>query len=161
MHEPDAFLRVPHEVRRELRRDDHVDALAVCLGQIEQPPEKRLRENPRAGIPLERHGDAVRLVAARTQLVDEGVAEDLRAAPRERHLGLTTAIRIVALVLRVAKHDHLCLEPVDLLLQVVDEAKRSGVERALVIRERLDVPTHRLPENRLDRRSDPATHART
>ena len=75
--------------------------------------------------------------------------------------GLTTAIRIVALVLRVAKHRHLCLEPVDLLLQVVDQAKRSSVERALVVRKRLDVPTHRLPQNRLDGRSDPAAHART
>ena len=87
VHEPDALLRVPHEVRRELRRDDHVDALAVRLGQVEQPPEERLGQHACPGVPLERHRDAVRLVAACAQLLDERVAEDLHPAVRERHLG--------------------------------------------------------------------------
>ena len=86
VYEPHALLRMLYEVRGELRRDDHVDALAIGLGQIEQAPEKRLGQHAGAGIPLERHGDAVRLVAAHPQLLDERVAEDLCPTARERHL---------------------------------------------------------------------------
>ncbi len=86
VHEPDALVRMADEIRRELRRDHHVDPAAVGLVEVEHPPEERLREHARAGIPLERNGDDVRLVAARAQLVDERVREDLGAAARERHL---------------------------------------------------------------------------
>ena len=51
-------------------------------------------------------------------------------------------------------------QTVDLLLEVVDQAKRCGVERALVVCERLDVPTHELPQNGLDRRADATSDTR-
>ncbi len=75
-----------HAVRRELRRDDEVDPAAVRLRQVGEPPEERLREHALARIPLERHRDEVGLVAARAQLLDELVREDLGAAAVERHL---------------------------------------------------------------------------
>ena len=99
VHEPDALVRVADDVRRELRRDDEVDPPAVGLVEVEQPPEERLREHARARVPLERDRDEVGLVAARAQLVDELVGEDLGAAARERHLRPQTAIRIDASLL--------------------------------------------------------------
>ncbi len=87
VHEPDALLGMPHEVRRELRRDDHVDPLAVRLRQVEEAPEEGLCEHPCPGVPLERNGDAVGVVPAGLQLPDERIAEDLDPAVRERHLG--------------------------------------------------------------------------
>ena len=80
VHEPDALLGVADDVRGELRRDDHVDRAAVGLGQVEQPPEERLRQHAGARIPLERDRDDLGLVAARAQLADERVGEDLGAA---------------------------------------------------------------------------------
>ena len=86
VHEPDALLRVPDRVGGELGRHDHVDRASVGLRQVEQPPEERLRQHARAGIPLERDGDDLRLVPAGAQLVDEGIAEDLRPTVREGNL---------------------------------------------------------------------------
>ena len=65
------------------------------LLEVEQPPEERLRQHARAGVPLERHRHELGLVPALAQLVDELLGEDLGAAARERHLGEHTAIRIV------------------------------------------------------------------
>ena len=84
--EPHALLAVTHEVGRELRRDDDVDRPAVHLVEVEEPPQERLREDARAGIPLERHGDEIRLVPSGAELLDELIREDLDAAVRERHL---------------------------------------------------------------------------
>ena len=55
--------------------------------QIQQPPEKRLRQHALARIPLERDADEVGIVAALAQLGDEVVGEDLDAATGERDLG--------------------------------------------------------------------------
>ena len=49
---------------------------------------------------------------------------------------------------------QLALELRDALLEVVDQAERGGVERPLVVRERLDVPAHQLLEDRLDGRAE-------
>jgi hypothetical protein len=87
VYEPDALFSVTDDVRRELRRDDDVDGPAVRLVEVEHPPEERLGEHPRAGIPLERHRDEVCVVAARTELGDELVREDLGSPPREGNLG--------------------------------------------------------------------------
>ena len=86
VQEPDDLARMANRVRRELRRDHRVDRPPVRLLEVEQPPEERLREHALARIPLERHGDELRLVVARAQLRDEVVGEDLRAAALERHL---------------------------------------------------------------------------
>ncbi len=86
MDEPDALLVMADDVRGELRRDDDVDLPPVRLVEVEHPPEERLRQHARAGIPLERHRDEIGLVAACPQLRDELVREDLGAAPGERHL---------------------------------------------------------------------------
>ena len=87
VHEPYPLLAVANDVRRELRRDDDVDPAPVGLLEVEQPPEERLGQHARAGIPLERHRDEVGVVPARPQLLDELVGEDLDASARERHLG--------------------------------------------------------------------------
>jgi hypothetical protein len=94
-------------------------------------------------------------VPPRSELVDEPVREDLRAAASERHL-------------RAANRDPHCFERVvlelglkaiHLFLEVVDQPERSRVERALVVCERLDVPAHELAQDRLDRRPDATAHA--
>ena len=64
VHEPDDLVRVADDVRGELRREHEVDRPPVHLLEVEQPPEERLREDARAGVPLERDGDEVGLVAA-------------------------------------------------------------------------------------------------
>src|SRR5205823_11903612 len=51
MEEPDDLVRMPHGVRRELRRDDELDRPAVRLLEVEQPPEERLRQDALARIP--------------------------------------------------------------------------------------------------------------
>ena len=84
--EPDALLRVPHEVRGELGRDHHVDRSAVHLLQVEHPPQKGLGEDARARIPLERDRDELGLVPAQPKLVDQAIGHDLGPAPRERDL---------------------------------------------------------------------------
>ena len=66
--EPHALLGVAYEVGRELRRHDDVDSPAVRLVEVEQPPEERLREDARAGIPLERNGDEIGLVLPGAEL---------------------------------------------------------------------------------------------
>ena len=86
VHEPDAFLGMPHDVGGELRRHHHVDLLPVDLAQIDEPPEERLRQHSRARVPLERHGDEVRFVPSVPELRDELVGDDLGAATRERDL---------------------------------------------------------------------------
>ena len=84
--EPHALLGVAHEIGRELRRHHHVDSPAVRLVEVEQPPQERLREDARAGIPLERNGDEICLVIPGAELLDELIREDLDAPVRERHL---------------------------------------------------------------------------
>ena len=59
---------------------------AVRLGQVEQPPEERLRQDALTRIPLERHRHDLRLVSARAELPHELVREDLGTAAGERHL---------------------------------------------------------------------------
>ena len=86
VEQPHDLVGMAHAVRRELRRDDEVDAPAVRLRQVGEPPEERLRQHTLARIPLERHRHEIRLVAAGAQLPDELVREDLGAAAVERHL---------------------------------------------------------------------------
>jgi len=58
-----------------------------------------------------------------------------------------------------ATRGELGLEAVDLLLEIVDEAEGGGVEGALVVRERLDVPAHQLSQDGLDRTPESPSHA--
>src|SRR5207237_4328814 len=67
VQEPDDLVRVADDVGGELRRDDEVDRRAVGLLQVEQPPEKRLREDAFARIPLERDRDELHVVPAPAQ----------------------------------------------------------------------------------------------
>src|SRR5581483_6173535 len=83
---PGDLVRVTHAVRGELRRDDAVDRPAVGLGQVDEPPQECLVEHARLRIPLERHGDELRLVPSRPERPDEIVRHHLGAAPHERHL---------------------------------------------------------------------------
>ena len=86
VHEPDPLLGVAHDVRRELRRDDHVDRPPVALGEVEQAPRERLGQDLGARVPLERDRDDLRLVSPRAQLLDQRVGEDLGAPVGEGHL---------------------------------------------------------------------------
>ena len=86
MQHPGDLVRVADAVGGELRRDHAVDRPPVGLGQVDEPPEERLVEHARAGVPLERHRHELGLVAARTQRVDEVLRHQLRPAPHERHL---------------------------------------------------------------------------
>ena len=83
---PDPLVRVPDDVRGELRREHEVDRPPVRLAQVEQAPEEGLVEHTRARIPLERDGDELGLVLARPQLLDERVRHDLGPAAHERNL---------------------------------------------------------------------------
>ena len=84
--QPHALLGMTHDVRRELRREHEIDLLPVRLVEVEHPPEERLRQHLRTGVPLERDGHEVGLVPAGAQLADERVGHDLRAAACKRHL---------------------------------------------------------------------------
>ena len=86
VHEPDDLVRVAHDVRGELRRDHEVDRPPVHFLEVEQPPQERLREHARAGVPLERDGDEVGLVPEGAQLVREPLRDELGAPGREGHL---------------------------------------------------------------------------
>ncbi len=100
-------------------------------------------------------------MAAGAQLVDERVGEDLGSPAREGHLGPADGDpHGLRARLRRAELRHLRLQPVDLLLQVVDEPQRGRVEGALVVGERLDVPAHHLAQHGLDRSADAAADAR-
>ena len=158
VNEPHALVGVANEVGRKLRSDDDVDPLAVRLVEIEHPPQKRLREHARPRVPLEGNADEIRVVASCAQLVDESVGEDLGPTSGERHLGPQDGDVHGSLG---AKRLDLGLEAIDLLLKIVDQAQRRGVEGALVVRERLHVPAHELSENSLDRSPEPAAHARS
>ena len=83
--EPDDLVRVADDVAtgtwsRSRGRSRRPSASV----EVEQPPEERLGQHALAGVPLERHGDEVGVVAALAQLGDEVVREDLDAAARER-----------------------------------------------------------------------------
>jgi hypothetical protein len=84
--EPHDLVRVTDRVRRKLGRDYQVDRRPLDLLEVEQAPGERLSEDARARIPLEGHGDELRLVTPAAQLVDERLGEDLGPAARERHL---------------------------------------------------------------------------
>jgi hypothetical protein len=87
VHEPDDLVRVADDVGGELGRDHEVDRPPVGLLEVDEPPEERLGEHSRSGVPLERHGHERCFVAAGAQLVGELLREDLCATVRERHLG--------------------------------------------------------------------------
>jgi hypothetical protein len=89
MDQPGDLVRVAHEVRRELRRDHQIDRPSVALAEIEQPPRGGVGKDLALRIPLERHADELRLVAAHGQLARELPHVNLGAAMYERHLGLT------------------------------------------------------------------------
>ena len=72
VQQPDDLVRMAHAVRRELRRDHHVDRAAVRFGQVGEPPEERLAQHARARVPLERERDDVGLVAAPAKLRGRG-----------------------------------------------------------------------------------------
>src|SRR4029450_6910610 len=52
------------------------------------------------------------------------------------------------------------LEPVDLGLEIVDQAQGGGVEGPLVVRQGLHVPAHELPEDGLRGRPEAAADTR-
>ena len=68
--------------------------------------------------------DEIGLVAARAQLVDEPVGEDLGPAAGERHLGPQDGDSHGCLG---AKRLELGLEPVDLLLEIVDRRSAAAL----------------------------------
>jgi len=99
---PGDLVRVADAVRGELRRDDDVDRSTVRLAQVHEAPEEGLREHPLTGVPLERERDEVRVVPARTELLDQVVGEDLgaaagkgnlRPADRDPHVGCPLRLR--------------------------------------------------------------------
>ena len=87
MQEPHDLVGVPDDVGGKFRRDYEIDRGPVGLLQIEQPPEKSLRQHTFARIPLERKGDELHLVLPLPQLVDQPFADDLGAPAHEGHLG--------------------------------------------------------------------------
>src|SRR4029078_8583505 len=75
--------------------------------------------------------------------------------------GRRTAIRIRRLArVRGAMPRELRLQCSDPRLAAVDQTQRSGIEGALVVRERLDVPAHQLAQDGLDRRPEPTPEPR-
>src|SRR6187402_3048027 len=78
-----------HDVRGELRRDHEVDRRATDLLEVDEPPEQRLGEDSSTRIPLERDRYELGLVPAGTELADERLREDLRAATCEGNLRRT------------------------------------------------------------------------
>ncbi len=87
--QPRDLVRVADEVRREFRRDHGVDPLVVRLGEIDEAPRGRLREQLRFRVPLERDRDALGTIPAARQLGDQAAHVQLRATVRERHLRFT------------------------------------------------------------------------
>ena len=95
--EPDHLVRVLDQVRGELRRD-HEIGLDLGVGvQVDQAPHQPARQDALVRPGLERDGHQVGLVAARPQLGDQPVGEDLdpaadehrlRAADRDPHPGI-------------------------------------------------------------------------
>ena len=79
---------MPREVGRELRRDDQVDRAAVALAQVEHPPGRGVRQDLLLRIPLERQRHPIGGDAARAQLGDQLLDQQLGAAAHERHLRL-------------------------------------------------------------------------
>src|SRR5207244_7369744 len=86
VQQPDDLVRMPDCVGRELRRDHELDPTPVGFAQVEQPPEKSLREHALSRVPLVRNGDEVRLVPACAELGNQIVGEDLGPAPLEWNL---------------------------------------------------------------------------
>jgi hypothetical protein len=84
--QPHDLVGVPDDVGGELRRDYEVDRSAVSLFEVDQPPEKGLREHPFSWIPLERNRDELSRVVPFPQLVNESLADDLGASADEGHL---------------------------------------------------------------------------
>ena len=161
VHEPDDLVRMADRVRGELRRDDEVDGALLRLLEVEQPPRERLAQRPRPGVPLERNLDQLDLVLAVAQALDERLGEDLRAAPLERDLRHTDGDSHSlgsGRSSRGALSSSLsaALESLDIGLEafseLVDERQDREIERALLGREWLDVPSHQLPQHPLDRR---------
>ena len=72
---------MPHEVGRELRRDDAVDRPAVRLAQVDAAPGGGVREDLLLRVPLEGQAHQLALVAARPQLRDQLAR---RGSPRRR-----------------------------------------------------------------------------
>src|SRR5262249_2003390 len=89
MEEPRYLVRMPDEVGGELRRDHEVDRLVVRLRQIDEPPERRLREQLALRIRLEGNRDLLRTVTEPSQFGDEAANVPLGAAVHERHLRFT------------------------------------------------------------------------
>ena len=79
---------MPGEIGRKLGRDHQVDGAAVALAEIEQPPRRRMRQDLVFRIPFEGQRHPIGGDAARAQLGDELLDEQLRAAAHERNLGL-------------------------------------------------------------------------
>src|SRR5207247_8537607 len=70
----------------ELGGEAGVERTAVGLGEGDEPPEERLVEHTRTGVPLERDRHELRLVAPLAQRVDEALRHQLRSAAHERNL---------------------------------------------------------------------------
>ena len=90
MEQPRHLVRMTDEIRRELRRDHGVDALAVRLGQIDEPPRGRLREQLLLRVPLERNRHPLGAIAVPAQFVDQPANVQLGAAVNEGDLASQT-----------------------------------------------------------------------
>ena len=89
MKQPGHLVRMAHEIGRELRGDHEIHGLVVRLGQIDEPPQRRLREQFALRIGLERNRDFFRAVAEAAQLAHETADMPLGAAVDERHVRFT------------------------------------------------------------------------
>ena len=79
---------MPRKIGRELGRDHQVDGAAVALAEVQQPPRRRMRQDLVLRIPLEGQRHPIGGDAARAQLSDQLLDEQLRAAAHQRNLRL-------------------------------------------------------------------------
>ena len=87
--QPRHLVRVADEIRRELGPDGQVDAGAVALAEVEEPPRRGVGQDLVLRIPLEGDADQLGLVAVQAELPDQLPDVVFGAALDERHLGFT------------------------------------------------------------------------
>ena len=87
--QPRHLVRMADEIRRELGADGQIDAGAVALAQVEEPPRRGVGEDFVLRIPLEGHAHQLGLVTVEPELPDQLPHVVFGAALDERHLGFT------------------------------------------------------------------------
>ena len=86
MDDPGDFARMAREVCGKSRRNQQINRLSVTLGQVEEPPRGRLRQEPGFRLRAERNRDSVDLMTLAPQLVNEAMDVQFGAAFDEWHL---------------------------------------------------------------------------